>query len=628
VSAPTSQLPIFRFPDKSKFLPVHALPTTESPWTGWSVEDLRGWVMARWQDAFEYKRAENARLELNSTYYDGFHYSSAWLNKTMPIENRIYEFVEALVSNTIAVKPRPEIQPMRTMDAKRAQRLREFSNWYMDTAEWDYAEELSTRDKKIYGYSIRLISFDYQTGMPYPKPFSLYDYYPDPSGIRDDDRSFWFLAGPKNTNRLCAMYPTVADQIRSDNMASPSYNAVERPWLEYLEEQHQWDHPVMADAALAIHREEDTETESTILVTANADRREQGTTTFVLQMIVRDDAMCDQTFWGTQQSPKGIQTHGMKYTAKGYAKRSESGFWIISMTAQGVFLHDPRPLDDCYLGLPWVVDMEEQRTDRPWSRSPIDQAIPIQRALNRTNHIIDRNLELAGDPLLKTNDGKLSQQLQGGPINGGDILEMQMGRDATWLELKGPSAQQFERVQERRGAMRDIVGVQGAMEGARPPGIEAAAALRNLDNASMRRVRGKENPAHRARSLLLRKCMYAAGKKLQPEITFMASNGDAHTVTSDDLADLFRIRFAPGSGTVEGVADKKDEALALYDREIIDEEEVLDVLQWPDAAAIAQRMMERKLVEKIQMAAAAAASGGPPGKNGSAKKGSPVGARG
>ena len=67
----------------------------------------------------------------------------------------------------------------------------------------------------------------------------------------------------------------------------------------------------------------------------------------------------------------------MKYTAKGSAPRVESGYWLLTMTSDGVMLHPPKHLDDCYLGLPWVIDMGEQRTDRAWSRSPIDQIIPI-----------------------------------------------------------------------------------------------------------------------------------------------------------------------------------------------------------------------------------------------------------
>jgi hypothetical protein len=615
----TAKLPIFQFPDGSKFLPSYQIPITETPWDGWEEEDLRAWVTQSWASALDARRPEIARLKLNSTYYDGFHYSSAWLNRIMPIENRIYEMVEALVANTIAVKPRPEIQPLRTMDASRITDLSEFATWYMDQSEWDHAEELSARDKKIYGYSIRIITFDYATGMAYPKPYSVFDYYPDPSGTRDDERSFWFLAGPKNTNRLRAQYPEQAENILPDNFASPAYAAVDRNWYGFLETNAEYDHPAMADGALAVHREGDTPEGTTTLVISPADRRDHGTTTFTLQMVVRDDAMVDATYWGTKQLPDGTQVPGVKYTVKGFSRRCASGFWLITMTSNGTFCHKPKHLDECYLGLPWVVDAEEERTDAAWSRTPIDHGIPIQRSLNVTNEQLDRGLELGANPPLKTTDPKLDQQLQNGPVAGGDTLLLQQGRDAEWLSFTGPDTKQFERVVERRGAMRDIVGVQGAMEGSRPPGIEAAAALRHLDNAAMRRVKAKENPASRARGLLLRKCIYATGKKLQPEVVFVATNGESKAISSDALTDLFRVRFAEGTGTVEGRMDRQDQAFALYDREAIDEQALLEEVQWPNSQEIANRMVMRKMEEKIMMAASAAANA-PPGGGGGGKK--------
>lgn len=607
----TAQLPIFDLKDGSRFLPTYHVPVNQTPWDGWTDEEIVAWALDRWTRAVEAKKPENARLTNNVQFYDGRHYNEAWMNREYPIENRVYEIVETLVANAIIAKPRPEIVPLRTMDSDRSNRLREVSEWYMDQSEWDFAEELRTRDKKTYGYGISIITFDYRTGMPYPKPWSVFDYYPDPSGVRDDDRTFWFLGSPRATDRLKSMYHALADKIVPDNLASPSYNAVDRGWYEFLDGGLDYDHPAVADSALAVHREsEPTPTESTTLATAPADRRDHGETTFLLQMIVRDDALVDAEYWGTQQMPDGTQIAGMKCVVSAFAPRSESGFWILNFTARGLLLERPKPLDDCYLGLPWVVDMEEQRTDCAWSRSPVDHAIPIQREIDDSNYYLRISLQKSANPPLKTTDGKLDAQLQTRAVEAGDTLLIQQGREADYMEFPSPAAQHFARLTEQRGAMRDIAGVQAALEGARPPGIEAAAALRHLDTAAQRRLRAKENPASRARALLLRKCLYAMGKKLQPEIAFMATNGKPSTVTSDDLSDLFHIRFAEGSGTVEGRVEREDKALALYDRELIDEKAVLDEVQWPDAEAIAIRMAERKAAVAIEAAAVGAASGG------------------
>ena len=64
------------------------------------------------------------------------------------------------------------------MDAMRVKRLRECAGYLMDTEEWEFAEELSTRDKKTFGYSVAILTFDYATGMPYWKIPTRMKYSP------------------------------------------------------------------------------------------------------------------------------------------------------------------------------------------------------------------------------------------------------------------------------------------------------------------------------------------------------------------------------------------------------------------------------------------------------------------
>lgn len=623
-----SKLPIFQFQNGSKFIPTYLEPSAATPFDAFSVDDLRQFVLERWSISYEAKRPENARLLRNWRAYDGARDAGMWSESGPCTENRIYEMSETMSANALIAKPRPEIAPRRSMSSDDRQSLGEFSKWYMDTSQWDHAKELATRDKTNGGWGIRIISIDYATGMPYPKPFSAFDYYPDPSGKRDDDRSFWFLGMPMNTDRLRMQHPGVPPElIQPDNIASPSYG-VERVWQRFLEGFTDVDHPMIADSALAVHREDETPGSRVVLSAAPGDRRQHGSTTFVLQMVVRDEGLVDGCYWGTYQRADGVQVPGQKYTAKNYVPRSESGFWIVSMTSNGTFLYGKyatgddgqtpqtaasciRELDEGYLGLPWVVDMQEQRTDTTWSRSPIDHAVPIQDDLDEANRTLDDNLQLSANPPLVTSDTNLDARLQQSPLAGGDtvLVSQQHIGGTKYLEFPTPASQHFARLADKRAAMRDIVGVQGALEGAKTPGVEAAAAFRHLDEAAQRRLRSKEGAALRGDALLLRKCINLAGKKLQPEITFMATSGAPMKVTSDACASQFDITFAQGSSTVEGQLDREDKVLTMFESGLIDEYSALEELQWPNADEMAARMQQQKLEEKVALASVAASNG-------------------
>jgi hypothetical protein len=296
--------------------------------------------------------------------------------------------------------------------------------------------------------------------------------------------------------------------------------------------------------------------------------------------------------------------------------RCESGFWLVTMTAAGVLL-DCEKLDPCYMGENFVIDRVAQVTDRFVSLGDVDQAIPIQRGINRRGRVLDNALELSGNPPVLDFQSGIGRQLNGGSVSAGDVLELERGSDARFLTFEGPPQQHFERVSESKQALQEVTGINSAMEGESPGANAPAAAIRRLDTNSQRRLRGGENPAHRARAKLLRKLMYMAGKKLQPEIFFRATDGDDSAVKSEELTMGYDIQYAEGSGTVEGRADLEDKALALYQQQIIDEQSVLEIMRWPNRNEIVARMVQRKMQEAAMAAAAQSSAPRPGGGNSS-----------
>jgi hypothetical protein len=626
------QAPSVTFEDGSQFIGRHMVgdpPAGEFPITPffvreggdgveparyrpWNEAEFRNFVLKCWRDAYEWKRSETARLVRNSCYYDGSHFDQAWLNQSVAIENHVYRVIEVQVSNTVAGKPRPEIVPSRAYSDDTADRLEEFAQWVENGSSYDHAIVLGARDKRIYGWNVWICTMDYETGMPVVRNGSVFEFYWDPAGRNEDECGFFIFAGPRPTWQLRAAFPEQAGQIMPDKIGSPADDAILRPWEDFLlGAMEGTDRPGIAGSGPSVHNEGEQAEDASSFGPDYSNARSWGETTFLYELIVRDAGLKPCRWLGAKTWPDGRVEPSAVYDTT--VPRSESGLWVIRMTSQGVILGDPEPVDPCWMGLPFVIDRAKQRTDRFHSMSDSDHVIPIQRGINRRTQSLDTALELSAEPPVLDMQANLNRQLNGGPVRQGETLEIPRGSDVKYLEFRGPDSQQFARLAEAKNAIREIAGIHAALEG-QSTGANAPAALaRHLDQTAQRRLVGDENAAHRARAQLLRKIMYAAGKKLQPEILFRASDGQMMAVKSEELTGSYTIAFAEGSGNIESRRELKDEALALFEARAIDEQSVLEVFRWPKRMQVTQRMIEHAF-QVAQIDAAERARAGPPGK--------------
>lgn len=629
--APTSDeaLPIFKFSDGRSFVASQKLPppvgVPDSPfwkkvgdeWVKWDEADFMAWFTPLWHEAYEFKRPETARLQRNAYYRDGFHYEHAWINQTTAIENHVWRVIETQVANTVANRPRPEVRPTGPMSGQIAQKIERYARVIEEGANYDHAVNLGARDKRTFGWNVWLMTFDYATGMPALKPYSVFDFYWDPAGRDEDECQYFIFARPIPTRILRATYPDYEEKILPDTHASPADEACVKSWNEFLDHYVSgYSPPLISEGAYAVHNEGDNVTEGTTLVADTGYSKQHGMTTFTFQILFRDHGLMPCPYLGTMTYPEGHPDHpvggdvpGMKY--EDTTPRCPSGLWMVTLTAGGCVLCVEQ-LDECYMGLNFVIDRAAQVTDRFVSMCDTDQAIPIQRGINRRGRVLDNSLEVSGNPPVLDFQSGIQRQLNSGTVNAGDVLEAQRGSEVRFMEFAGPSQQHFERMSESKQAIQEVTGTHSALEGESVGANSAAANTRTLASNSMRRLQGGENPAHRARALALRKLLYMAGKKLQPEIMFRATDGEPETISSEELLMGFNIGYAQGTGSIEAKQDLKDEALALYDRGAIDELSLLDTVEWPDYIEVAARVQQQKMMRAAQQAAATAGSN-PPG---------------
>lgn len=602
-------LPIFTFEDGSTLQSQQRFPRGESHsiFDRMSAAELRTYIATLWREAFDAKAAETERLKRNSLYYDGFHYTTAWQNRVNSVSNYCFSTVETVVPSLTEQRPRPEIVPRRAgMDQDRITRLSEAANWIMDVTEWDVMTWLGARDKSIYGWNCWLISFDYATGMPFLRCTSVFDVYPDPAARNEDELEYLFIATPVSTDKLKASYPKFAEHIVPDGIASPSHPAVVQPWQQYLEGYHGFEQAKILTSALPFHKESESPIAGSTALVTTGERQEQARTTMLLQLVHRDSALRDWTYVGDLRAADGQITPGMHHVHPGPC--CESGWRVLKMTATGLILEN-QAVDDCYGGLPIVFDFDYRRTDRFWAAGELDNIIPLQRRDNRRSALIDRAVELAMQPPAVTNrDSGLPADKS--TIAAGDVLRISRGSELRYLEFRPPIEAVLALQVHNARAVDAVSGVQDVQAGIRPAGIEAAAAIRRLQEAAQVRVRGKEAQAHSARARLLKKLMTAAARKLQAPISFKASDGAFVTLDPADMDDQFSIRFAAGSGNVLSRQDQQEKAFTLYQAGAIDEQELLTAFDWKNRDAVVKRIEARKMQQAVLAAETAARNGG------------------
>lgn len=613
---PDRPLPTFAFEDGRTLVATDRIPgDSVSPFDTMNAQELRDYVLDLWRDAFDAKRAEMERLKMNSLYYDGFHYTNAWQNRVNPVANYTFSVTETVVAALTEMRPRPEIVPRRAgMTNDFIDKLSEAANWLMDVGKWDVAVGLGARDKCIYGWNCWIVSIDYKSGMPFVKNCSVFDVYPDPNGRNEDECEYFFLASAVSTMKLKATYPKMAAHIRSDGVASPSYDVIVRPWQQYLEDSHRYESPAALTGGLLFKKEGESSPEGHASLVHTGETNPGARTTMLIQLIHKDDFLHKVMYVGEERSADGqTVTPGMHHEE--IEPVENSGWRLVTMTAEGAIL-DNREIDDCFDGHPLVFDFDYRRTDRFYSVGEQDNVIPLQRRDNRRSALISRAIELAMNPPVVTNrDSGLPADK--GTVAGGELLRISRGSELKYLEFKAP-IDMIQNIQAMDARVMDTIsGVQDVSQGQRPAGIEAASAIRRLQEAAQTRVRAKEPQAHDARARLLRKLMVCAGKKLQANIGFKGSSGAFINLNPPDLIDQYDIRFVPGTGTANGRAAQEEKAFALHAAGAIDEQELLTAVDWKNRQAVMERMAVRH-AQELQIAMEQAKSGGGPSgqKNG------------
>lgn len=557
---------------------------------------LSAWVSEKWNMLFELKRGETERLKMCELFYAGFHYTDAWSQRQNPVTNFCFSSVETVWPILTEVRPRPEPVPRRWMEADRVKRIADYATYKMDTCGFDKVFRICVRDLLKYGWCCPMMGWD-SNGSSVPRYLSPFDFYPD-GATEESEMECFAIARPVSVRRLRALFPHCADEIQPDNIASPSYEVMVQPYLDSTGFGGRVSvPPIIGTMPSTIMEGDPAATTSGHYAIDTGSFQTFGQTAFLVQMFARDYTTMKVRYEGDRH----VENPELgNFTVPHSETRDEpccpSGWRMIPMLANGKILQKPRPVDLALSGIPLVLGRNYEQGGRFYPKGELDDIIPIQRALNRADQLIDRSLELQADPpVLVSNDARLSVDRQS--VNGGDLIRIARGAKMEYLQPSSLAEPHFERRAMRRNDIQIVGGTPDALQGQRPVGIEAGTAIRQLTESATTRAHAKASALLEWSSLLLEKLIKADIMKSNDVLYYRGSDGrDAWLDPADLDPNSFSIRWAIESGTAQGMQDRADQAKELLQLGVVDEQEVLESIDHPNRGPILQRMSARAMI--------------------------------
>jgi len=575
-------------------------------------ERILQFVADLWSRTYRAMEPEHDRMRRCELYYSGYHYENPEDNFNNEITNYPRSVVEGIWSEMVESVPRPEIQPGYGLKESEVDALNEYATWLMNTDGFDNVHRRGTREMLKLGWNIDMIVFDPKTGMPYPKVYNNWHFYPDLTASHEDDAMYFFLAGPVPTDYLRACFPDLRAKIVPDHWTSPSYDALVRPLREAMGvggmRASYDDRPMIGDH---VYPEGGTPIPGSTYFTRPSGSTEEhgGRTTFVWQLVMRDLSTVMSVYQGKRwvKDRRGRWAWHYDYL-KVPEQACSSGWRVIQVTSNGTVL-DCSPLDECYNGLNFTLGRAYDQGFRFFNAGEIDDQIPKVRAINRRLNLLNTALEYEALPIGLIDKGS-GVDINKKALMPGDVLRKAQGSQVSWMEFRGVGEQQFLLLQREEQDIDVVTGWHDVSQGQRPPGIEAGVAIARLQNAGRTRIRGKERGQFARYSAMLKKLMVCAGMKLNRRIQFRGTKGQLVTIDPTVLTNEYRVAFAPGTGLLSSRNDKKSEALQMFQAGAIDIEELLDAYDWKNRGAVLQRMQAQQQMQMLMASMGGGEGGG------------------
>jgi len=568
-------------------------------------------VMKLFKKAKKYR----SRYDRNWLHYYKMFRGDQWDGIKMPryrqkeIINMIWQAIQSNLPLQTDVRPKLSFIPEEPSDQPFAEVLNKVSEFDWESNNW--LEQLTNviLDGYLYGTGISSQGYDpaamMGAGSATYKSEDPFYFYPDPEAedVNCKKCEYIIKAEPVETERLKRAFPEFSEDIKSDirDVIKSSKTALN-------------DFKIRTQA---------TDREMPDITWTEGQEKDRGQTLLITAYMKPSDTE------EVDEETDELEEDGSPKVKVVVRKKYPYGRKVV--IACGIKLGETElPFDHGQFPFAKYVNYVLPREF--YGVSEVEQLESPQRIFNK---LINASLEILnymGNPIwiTDTSSGVDPHKL----VNRtGLVVEKEPNsevRREAGVQLSGTALSFIDRMEQW---FNNVAGTQDVTKGQTPGSVTAASAIEQLQEAARTRIRQKQ----RNLDVYLRKVgrqyvdvileKYAAprivrvtnnqddaqffkismskeqdesGEQKVSAIIQQYKQGEDGTVVADSefkqmlISGRFDVRVNTGSSLPFAVADKEQKVLALYDRQILDAEEVLDALEYPNREEILERLKQRE----------------------------------
>ena len=535
--------------------------------------------------------------------------------KSGEVVNMIWQAVQSTAPMQTDARPKFTFLPAEPSDLQFSQLIEIISEQDWDKWGWMQTALEVILDGYIYGTGVSSMKFDkkllYGIGAPVYISEDPFYIFPDPDSndFNDSKSEGMFHAYPMTTSKLKAKYPQFAKKIKANC----------KDWLKTKKAE------VKADSFYQNNQSTTMEMPAETYGDMAAD--DELEKTLVIEGFLKPDEVDESV---EMEEDKKV------YTAR---KKYPKGRHVV--IACGLLLEDnpELPYGDGLVPYSKYINYCDQRNF--WGISEVESLESPQKTFNKIlSYALDIMLYCSNPGWVVSTDADIDTD----NFTNQPGLVIEKSPSGTVERFNGSQLPpHFMQVLEKLvGWFNDVAGQSEFSRGEAPGGVTAASAIEQLISASRTRIRQKQRNLDVylksvGRQYLNRVLEFYTVPRIYRMtnqdgspfwLKFSIEKGvdDAGDQTTEALLQSYNlvggivkpgeptrtylrgeldVRVQAGSDLPFEAADKERKALALFDRQIIDAEEVLDQLQYPNKEKLLVRMaqMQQAAAEQAQMSA-------------------------
>lgn len=564
-------------------------------------------VMKKFKNLKNYK----SRYDRNWLRYYKLWRGDQWASIKMPkyrqreVINLIWQTIQANMPLQTDARPRPVFIPEEPSDKPFAEVLNKVLESDWERYNWLTPMSEMILDGYLYGTGFASLKYDpnvdYGIGAAVFESEDPFYIYPDNEAreFYDERCGVVIKACPEDTESLKRDYPEWADKIKSDIKDAIGSSKAS-----------------INDFKLRLN-DSDLDMADMMFGDGNADAVKK-TMVFYAYLKPKDTEEIEEE----DEDPSG-EIVIKKITKKVYP------FGRVLKIANGILLEEGElPTNGCY---PFIKYVNYMLPREFFGVSEVEQLESPQRTFNKILNASLEILNLMGNPIwiMDTNSGINPHKL----INRtGLVVEKEPGsevRRESGIQLNPTALNLIDRLE---GWFNNIAGTQDVSRGEAPASITAASAIEQLMDAARTRIRQKQRNLDASLREFGRQYADIVLENYTKDRIFRVTNDEDSTsyfkfrvekrldergrevkvgvikefVESDEqyavtpeekeflISGRFDVKINTSSALPFAVADKEQKTFALFDRGIIDEQEVLEQMDYPNKEKILERLEQRK----------------------------------